>query len=407
MTAFTSLPLATGRRPIVRLLCLLGCGQLADALTALTVLTVLVGHEPGVDGRTLLATLMVAALPHVLATPLSAGLVDRRCRVRTMTMVQVVRAAATALVFVAVWSDAAALAWPAAAALLCSQRLVHTLRGAVLPNVAPAHALVPAGAMTLLAGLGFGGVGALAAFALYEQRLAAMSVAVSMHLVAAIGFATWSADLGGGGGGAAPARHRLTPARSLSHTALLLRRDVALTTLHRFLLGASFATLVTWISSAQGTAEGYVTVTGVTSSATVLGIASAPFAVAAVGRRGVELGATAGSAAVMLAAARLDRGVIGVALVSVAFCLFQYQRSATESALQGAVPDAVRGRVLAAYDIVYNVAYLGGAASVLLAGLAATSERAMLVLGGAHALIAAALVGARCLPVRSAWEVAR
>jgi hypothetical protein len=384
---------APARRPLVRLLALLGCGQFADAVTAMSVLGPLIGDEHGVDGDRLLTSIAIAALPHALATPLSAEIVDRFDRVRTMTVVQFVRAAATVVVFTAIRYDVLVMAWAAAAVLLCSTRVVHTLRGAVLPNVAPPRALVPVGTATLLTGLAFGGLGAAIGVAVRGDATAPW-IAAAAHVVAAVGFGGWVFDLGGR---AAPPSRR---AFGRSVTTLLdhipmFRRQVGLIVIHRFLLGASFATLVAWIARASGAADGYLTVAGVTGTATVVGIASAPVAVSVLGHRGVEVGATAGSAMMMFAAARLDRAGFGLALAAVAFCLFQYQRSATESALQGGVIDAVRGRVLAAYDVIYNLAYLGGAATAVVAGFAGSSDHTLLALGVGYTLSAAALVWTR------------
>ena len=256
--------------------------------------------------------------------------------------------------------------------LLSTSRFVLAAKGAVLPRVVRRHELVTANAVSSVAGMSAAFAGAVAAAGFVGRSAVAGFAAASLLYTGASAMFTWLPDVGGGRRGAdRAALRRLRDAaadvaeglRTISGTADI-RRPLIAVGMQRFLGGAGFVLFVLAADSGYRLRiAGYGLALAVTGAAAFAGTVTAPVLV----RRWRP--------AVLLPVAFLPPAVLGYAagvapglallLAGLAVTGFSFQalKVIVDAMVGGASRDAVRGRVVAVYDVLYNVAFV-------LAGLA-------------------------------------
>jgi hypothetical protein len=225
------------------------------------------------------------------------------------------------------------------------------MRAAAMPHVVPVPALVGADARSLVVGKVAGVLGAgVGALLSVLSPIAGLSAAAVLHLATAVGWVTFPCQLGG-----APR----TLLRPVSATAAGLTE--ILTSCHRALLGIAF---VTFVLLADG--RGDVTPAGYASAGAAIGVGSFLGAVTATRAAAVISGdrvapAVYGLAGLaMVGAAAVPRFVVvAVSVVAASYC-FQMLRVVADANVQAAAPDLARGRAFSHYDVLHNLAFVGG-----------------------------------------------
>jgi apolipoprotein N-acyltransferase len=373
------------RGPLRTLVAGQALGQGADGLVQIAFAQVVLfeigkGATPARIAGVLAATL----LPFSLVGPVAGVVIDRWDRRRVLVAVSIARAALATAAIAVVAARSEVLAYAGILVLLSSSRFILAAKGAALPRTVEREQLVTANAVSSVAGTAAAFAGAVAGSTFVGAvPEAGLVVAAACYAAAAAAFRR----LPPVGGGETPVALLAGARRAwwdVVAGARVIARDRALRVpltavwLHRTLLGAAFILLVLVADTRyEMEASGYGLALAVTGVAAFAGTTVAP-SVARRYRPWALLAPafpTAGLAPVLGGYwPNLPVLVGGVAVVAI---VFQMLKTFVDALVGGASADPVRGRVFAAYDVVYNVAFV-------LAGLAlvpiwsAGRERALL-----------------------------
>lgn len=348
-----------------------GGGQIADAMTTLTLAQVIVfdlerGATPGALARALITT----SLPFLIAGPLAGVVADRWHRRRTLAVTTTTRGLLTLIAIVVPITRSPFVGYIVVGALLAAARVLYTVRAASLPHLADSQDLVATDSLALLVGTAAGVVGAaLGAGVQVVSPIVALVIATGIHAAAAVGFLTLRRELGGRQPKSADLH---VPVNVVARRVARLigsqptRFAIAATSGHRALLGAAFATFVLLADARYHIeASGYAAALGVLAAGGFVGTLTAPRAAERLSRREVATAAYGGAAVSMWVAwLAPESAVVTVAMFCAAFA-FQNLRLKTDALVQRSIDDDTLGRVFAAYDIVYNLAFIGGALAVV------------------------------------------
>ncbi|MGF1429087.1 apolipoprotein N-acyltransferase [Kitasatospora sp. LaBMicrA B282] len=354
------------------------------------------------------AVLAVTLLPFSLLGPFAGVLLDRLDRRRVLVLASWLRAVLVVAGAVIVTQRWAAPAYLAVLVLLSSSRLVLTAKGAALPRTVPRERLVPANALSALAGSAAAFLGAVGGSQFVGRSAAAGFLAAGVLYAAAAGVFARLPYLGGRAAGrgaaagleaaeergaaegeavppgtappgtappgtappgaAAPgvappglrqvAVDLVDGVRVVARTSAI-RRPLLAVAGHRLLLGAGFVVLVL-VSDSQYRlkASGYGIALAATGVATFAASAAAPPLAARYGARTLVPAAFLPAAAAAYVGG-LDPSLwVLVPCVGVAAFAFQVLKVCTDALVGGATPDRARGRVFAIYDMLYNVSFV-------------------------------------------------
>ena len=387
-----------------------GAGQAADAVTALVLARVLLSDgSSGIEPALLLQTIAVAAVPYAVVGPISGVIADHWNRRRALVVANAARAAVTTVAMVAVQLGDRTLGLVAAASLLSLARLVYTLRAASLSRAVPTRLLVAADSAALLVGAVAGGIGAAlgSAGALHRPSLL-LGVAALAQVAAAGGFLLLPCDLGG------HSMKRSVPLGVVARRVVCLltssptRFAIAVTSGHRALLGALFATFVILVSNDYGFgASGYVAAIVVTGTGSFVGTLTAPSWIGRFGLRGTVFVAFVVPAVVLPVGAAVGTRLVVAGSLTLAFFLFQNLRVLADAIVQSNIADDARARVFSIYDAAYNLTYFGGAAAAIALDTSEHGRPAIAVVGGCYAVTVVALVASRRPSLVTATTTAR
>jgi apolipoprotein N-acyltransferase len=337
-----------------------GDGLAQIAFAQLVLFEVGRGATPGEIAGVLAATL----LPFSIVGPFAGVLIDRWDRRRALATVSALRAvlAAAGIVVATVRSEPAA--YVGVLLLLSSSRFVLAGKGAVLPRTVPQGALVTANATSALAGMAAAFLGALAGSAFVGASVAAgFAAAAACYAAAAVVFLRLP-DVGGGALADVGARlgqvvRDFADGVRVVATVPAVGRPLLAVWLHRALLGAGFIVLVL-VADARYDLEapGYALALAVTGVAAVTGSVVAPLVARRFDPQQVlPLAFLLGAVAALLGGYWPDLAVL-VAAVGLASFAFQLLKVLVDALVGRAAPDAVRGRVFSAYDVLYNLAFV-------------------------------------------------
>lgn len=375
----------------------------------------------------------LTTLPFTLAGPFAGVVLDRWRRQRIMVWTNLLRVAVVAAVLPVVHHPTVGQPLFLAVVLiaLSVNRFLLAALGAVLPRVVPEEVLVPAnsiasigGSIITLAGAAVGGVVADLIGEDTGGPEVAIVLATALYATSALAATRLpAARLGPDRDGPTPPL-RQDLRRALAELADGVRRlrasrrawaPIATMSLMRLLSGlAGIAALLVFrnLYGGGGTEVALVLVmfgVGAGLGALLLTVASRRFGLRP--ETAITAALVVAGGAVIAGAPGLRQGPLLFAnfAVGVAFAL---GKISADTLVQGALPDRFRGRVFAAYDILYNTGFLLGA----LIGAAAlpTAERAagLLVGLGVAALVVALVTRPwlRRMPPAvdvASWEAAR
>ena len=341
-------------------------GQLGDGLTQIAFAQLVVfdigrGASPG----RIAGILAVTLLPFSLVGPLGGVLIDRWDRRRTLIIASLCRASLAAVAIAAAALRSEVLAYAGVVLLLSSSRFVLDAKGAVLPRTVEARDLVRANAISGLIGMTAAFIGAVGgAMFVSWSVMAGFLLGAAAYFAASVCFARLPA-VGGGTRTNTVAAVVVQLARELRTGAAVivrtpdLRRPLTAVSLHRLLLGAGFVLLVLVADHRYHLqASGYGLAIAVTGVAAVAGTVSAPWVSGRWPPRvllPVAFLPPAAAVAVVGYAPSLASLVCAVAVAAVSF---QSLKVISDALVGRNSPDAVRGRVFAIYDVLYNVAFV-------------------------------------------------
>ena len=348
-------------------------GQAGDGLAQIAFAQLVVfeigrGATPGRIAGVLAATL----LPYSVVGPFAGVFIDRWDRRRTLIVLSGCRAALAALGVGIAVTRSEPLAYAAVLLMLSFSRFVLAAKGAVLPRTVAARDLVTANALSGLIGMSATFLGAVGgALFVAASTPAAFAVAASAYLTGGLVFVRLP-DVGGHLGGFAAGTESRSGVARLRRIGRELadgvraivrdsdvRRPLLAVWAHRLLLGAGFVLLVLVADSRYHLqAGGYGLALAVTGVAAFAGTVAAPW----LGRRWapwalLPVAFLPPAVAALLAANEPTVGWL-LAALAVAAVSFQILKVLADALVGAATDDAVRGRVFASYDLLYNLAFV-------------------------------------------------
>ena len=354
------------RGPLRKLVTGQAIGQGADGLAQIAFASVVLfdigkGATPG----RIASVLAVTLLPFSIIGPFAGVVIDRWDRRRVLVLVSLARVVIASGAVIVVVLQSEALAYLGILLLLSSSRFVLAAKGAALPTTVPAEQLVTANAVSSVAGMvtAFGGAVIGATF-VGVAPAAGFIVAAGLYGLAAAFFTRLPPVGGGDTGITIRAGLQRTRAELVDGVRVIasdrdIRDPLLAVWLHRFLLGAGFILLVLIADRRYHFhTSGYALALAVTGVAAFAGTLAAP--VLARSHRPRALLASTFVAAAIAALLcgywpNLPALVVGLGIVAFAF---QILKTLVDALVGGAASDTVRGRVFAAYDVVYNVAFV-------------------------------------------------
>lgn len=382
-------------------------GQAADGLAQIAFAQFVVfevgrGATPG----RIAALLAVTLLPFSLVGPFAGVVIDRWPRRKVLVTMSLLRAALTVAAVATVVVGSEPGAFVGVLLLLSTSRFVLAAKGAVLPRTVPLDELVPANAISAMAGMVAVFVGAVGGATFVGRSAeAGFVLATVLYVAAAVTFVRLP-DVGGGHGRMLLRRLRLALADVVEGARALrnprIGRPLGTVALHRFLLGAAFVLLVLVADSQFGLeVSGYGLALAVTGVAAFAGSIAAPMCA----RRWPPVAllplAFLPPAAALYAGGLAPNLVVLVVGLGITALSFQLLKVLVDALVGGATVDEVRGRVFSVYDVLYNVAFV--LAGLLMVPLWEPSRVRPLLWCLAVAFLAAWLAVARLLGV---WPLA-
>ncbi len=346
--------------------------QVADALTTITLANVLVfKFSDGPSLSAMASTLVVSLIPLILVGPIAGDLTDRFDRVSLLSRGHIGRAIFTLLATLSaldVFVGGRAVGYFCFCVLLGLTRILYTARATSLSFLVRRHELVAADSSSLILSVIAGASGSSIYFALTHRMPAAgFVVAALLQLFAARNYGRIETKIGGG----RQSFNKLNYRRVFEHLrSPKTRFAMSATATHRFLLGICIASIAVMIDkSFNMQTTGYLAVLGFSAAGSFLGSISAEWISEHFPRRSVTVIAFALASAVIGIASAFAHPRI--ALGSVLLCAFAFQnlRVRSDATIQANSPAASIGKIFAAYDVLYNAAYISGG----VIGIAATS----------------------------------
>jgi len=380
-------------------------GQLADGLAQIAFAQfVLFDVARGATPGRIAAVLAVTLLPFSLVGPIAGVLIDRWDRRRTLVVVSVLRSLLAVAGIGIVLARSTIAAFAGVLVLLSSSRFVLAAKGAALPRTVGRADLVTANAVSSVTGMTASFVGAVGGSVIVARSTAAgFLLTTIMYLAAAVVFMRLP-DVGGRQHGALLSRLRrlageLAEGVRVAAGAAEIRWPLVAVAGHRLLLGAGFVVLVLIADSRYSLRiSGYGVALAATGLAAFAGSIAAPPLARRYSPTTLVPAAFLPAAAAAYVAGLFTTLAVLVCCVSAVAFAFQVLKISVDALVGGTAADAVRGRVFAVYDVLYNVAFV--AAGLLMVPLWRLGrERALLWLIAAGFLLGWALLG----PVLLGW----
>ena len=335
--------------------------QTSDALTSFTLAELLVfSFSSGPSLSAMAWTLLISAIPLVVVSPIAGHLADRFNRKALLRRGHTVRALITAIALLATNSQFRVVGYVVFGVLLGLTRILYTARATSLPRLVRKHELVAADSTSLIVGVIAGSTGAGIGMALAgTSAVAALSIAVLGQLLAACLFGRISIDLGKGVKKATRG-HVMPIIRQLNEPKT--KFAMYATASHRLILGICIASVSLLVDSAYGlNTTGYVAVLGFSAAGSFCGSLTAEWVSEHFPRRSITVIAFSVSSALSVISCIAATPRIGLLSIAFTAFLFQNLRVRSDATIQSNVSKSNIGHVFAAYDMLYNLAFIFGA----------------------------------------------
>jgi len=343
--------------------------QTADAAMLLVLAKALLfadanGPTPLLLGQAAVST----AIPLVLAGPIAGVIADRWPRKQVLVTGQALRSILAVVAILAIIVDIRAVTLMVFVLCLCASRLLYTARVASVRHLVRQHELVAADSLMLILGVVAGVVGAAAFAALTQLHLVCVLVAVAIgHFGAAYFYDRTRTWLGGEGQTSSIQWRDVAEQLSCGKT----RYAILATSLHRCFVGFVVAAVSLDLDGRTGgSASGYAGAIGAVGFAGFLGSLTSEWMNEHLRRRALTIGAFAASGLAFVPVQFLAGPTPRLVALGVAAFAFQNLRVASDATIQANAVSGSCGRVFAAYDIAFNLAYVAG----VVVGLAMTSS---------------------------------
>ena len=335
--------------------------QTSDALTSFTLAELLVfSFSSGPSLSAMAWTLLISAIPLIVVSPIAGHLADRFNRKSLLQRGHLLRALITATALLATNSQFRVVGYVVFGVLLGLTRILYTARATLFPRLVRKHELVAADSTSLIVGVLAGSTGAGMGMAIAgTSAAAALSIAALGQLLASCLFGRISIDLGKGIKRASRG-HVMPMIRQLN----MPKTKFAMyaTASHRFILGICIASVSLLVDSAYGlNTTGYVAVLGFSAAGSFCGSLTAEWVSEHFPRRSITVIAFAASSVISVVSCIAANPRIGLLSIAVAAFLFQNLRVRSDATIQSNVSKSNIGHVFAAYDMLYNLAFIVGA----------------------------------------------
>lgn len=349
------------------------CGQVssqvADAMTSLGLAQVLLFDlSPENTTVAFLRGLVVAAFPLLFVGPLAGFVADHFSRQHLLMSGQMIRAVLTLGAVGAAMSQRPIFGFVVFGLLLLTTRVLYTVRATSVPQLVERHQLVTADSVSLLLSMmaGFVGVACAASLQLLDVRLVFV-VAMALHVASSRWYGNIGTELGGGSVTHQSRDWRCAAEHLRNHR---VRYSMVSSGGGKFLLGVCYACVALVIDARFSVeATGYAAVFGVAGVGTFVGTLTAEWIIERVPRKSVSVLAAMASMVAVGGILLLDSFVTALGAIVVTSFAFQNMRVCNDAAVQSSVDEASLGRVFAAYDVVYNMSFVLGAALALAVGI--------------------------------------
>lgn len=334
--------------------------QTSDALTSFTLAELLVfSFNKGPSLSAMAWTLLISAIPLIVVSPIAGHLADRFNRKSLLQHGHLLRALITAIALLATNSQFRVIGYIVFGVLLGLTRILYTARATSFPRIVRKHELVAADSTSLIVGVLAGSTGVGIGMVLAGNAVIALTLAVLGQSLAACLFGRISTDLGTG-----------EKRRSHGHLIPIFRQlmqpktrfAMFATASHRLILGICIASVALLVDSSYGlNTSGYVAVLGFSAAGAFCGSLTAEWVSEHFPRRSITIIAFSASSAVTLIACIAASPRIGLLSLAAASFLFQNLRVRSDATIQANVSKSNIGNVFAAYDMLYNLAFIIGA----------------------------------------------
>jgi len=349
-------------------------GQIGDAATSLVAAQMLLFANKQESMKSSLLFSIGMMLPvMVLVGPLAGIVVDKFNRRQVLVVGHVVRGVLSLFLMFCLHAALSELALVCIALMLATTRILYSARTASVVHFVRRHELPAIDSMSFILGMGSGLIGGGVAAALVDVNwYLALIFAAVLQVFASQMFRSIDMSI-----------FLLREVRRTSSRAEILgelvgskiKFAIGSTASLRLFLGVTVASVALHVGSQLSLqAVGFASLLALISLGNFMGSLTAEWFVERFRRRSIAVLASLSSAFFIVMGQ--VAGSPGVQLASVAFCAFAFQnlRICTDSSIQANIPDEVLGRVFAAYDVMYNVAYaVGIVAGVALFGVIHTS----------------------------------
>jgi len=341
--------------------------QSADALATLTLAQLLLfKFSDGPSIAALTSALVASALPLLLVGPIAGHLADRLPRKLLLCRGNALRGVITLCGIFATTASTRWFGYIIFGLLVALTRILYTARASSLAQLVRKHELVAADSTSLILSVIAGAIGAgIGTRISGSLPLVALVIAGSSQILAAWLYGRVSIPLGGGNSSAKHCDFRSLASQFVSAKT---RFAILATSLHRLMLGVCIASIALMVDhSYHLQTTGYVTVLGFSAAGSFAGSITAEWLSERYPRRSITVMSFVLAATAIGAAAVFENPRVGLVAVAICSLSFQNLRIRSDATIQANASKENVGRIFAAYDVLYNAAFLGGCATGILA----------------------------------------
>lgn len=349
--------------------------QSADALATFTLAQLLLfKFSEGPSIAALTSALIASALPLLLVGPIAGHLADKLPRKLLLCRGNALRGIITLCGLFATTASTRWFGYIIFGLLVAITRILYTARASSLAQLVRKHELVAADSTSLILSVIAGALGAGFGTRISESLpIVALMVAGGGHIFASWLYGRISIPLGGGNSSAKHCDFRSVMTQVVSAKT---RFAILATSLHRLMLGVCIASIALMVDrSYHLQTTGYVTVLGFSAAGSFTGSITAEWLSERFPRRSITVMSFALAASAIGTASVFENPRVGLVAIAICSLSFQNLRIRSDATIQANASKENVGRIFAAYDVLYNSAFLGGCTiGILASGVLKYSE---------------------------------